>query len=67
MPDGGKAMGKLHGVPELPPHYLSREKDLTGLKKNYSPANNFLFQPSEIRLTRKIVWRQLGYAKKSTI
>ena len=28
----GQAMGKLHGVPDLPPHYLSRE-DLAGLKR----------------------------------
>jgi hypothetical protein len=33
MPDGGKAKGKLHGVPELPPHYLPREADLGGLKE----------------------------------
>jgi NB-ARC domain len=26
-------MGKLHGVPELPPHYLLREADLAGLKQ----------------------------------
>jgi len=26
-------MGKLHGVPDLPPHYLPREADLTGLKQ----------------------------------
>ena len=25
-------MGNLHGVPELPPHYLPREADLVGLK-----------------------------------
>ena len=25
-------MGNLHGVPELPPHYLPREADLAGLK-----------------------------------
>ena len=24
----GRSMGKLHGVPELPPHYLPREADL---------------------------------------
>src|SRR5271157_4949024 len=28
-----KAIGKLHGVPELPPHYLPREADLVGLKE----------------------------------
>jgi hypothetical protein len=33
MPNGGKAMGKLYGVPELPPHYLSRAEDLAGLKQ----------------------------------
>jgi len=26
-------MGKLHGVPELPPHYLPRTADLAGLKQ----------------------------------
>jgi hypothetical protein len=26
-------MGKLHGVPELPPHYLSRVADIFGLKR----------------------------------
>jgi len=26
-------MGKLHGAPELPPHYLPREEDLAGLKR----------------------------------
>jgi len=26
-------MGKLHGVPELPPHYLPRAADLAGLKQ----------------------------------
>jgi hypothetical protein len=26
-------MGKLHGVPDLPPHYLPREVDLAGLKQ----------------------------------
>jgi len=26
-------MGKLHGVPDLPPHYLPREADLAGLKQ----------------------------------
>ena len=26
-------MGNLHGVPELPPHYLPREADLAGLKQ----------------------------------
>lgn len=26
-------MGKLHGVPDLPPHYLPREADLVGLKE----------------------------------
>ncbi len=29
----GRSMGKLHGVPELPPHYLAREADLAGLKQ----------------------------------
>jgi hypothetical protein len=29
----GRSMGKLHGVPELPPHYLPREADLAGLKQ----------------------------------
>src|SRR5215471_4331583 len=33
MPNGGKAMGELYGVPELPPHYLPRETDLAGLKQ----------------------------------
>jgi hypothetical protein len=28
-----RSMGKLHGVPELPPHYLPREADLAGLKR----------------------------------
>src|SRR5271166_5598704 len=28
-----RSMGKLHGVPDLPPHYLPREADLTGLKQ----------------------------------
>ena len=28
-----RSMGKLHGVPELPPHYLPREADLAGLKQ----------------------------------
>ena len=28
-----RLMGKLHGVPELPPHYLLREADLAGLKQ----------------------------------
>jgi NB-ARC domain/SEFIR domain len=28
-----RSMGKLHGVPELPPHYLSRAADLIGLKQ----------------------------------
>jgi NB-ARC domain len=28
-----RSMGKLHGVPDLPPHYLSREADLVGLKQ----------------------------------
>src|SRR5271157_2953477 len=28
-----KAIGKLHGVPELPPHYLPREADLGALKQ----------------------------------
>src|SRR5271165_1997137 len=27
------SMGKLHGVPELPPHYLPRTADLAGLKQ----------------------------------
>ena len=27
------ALGKLRGVPELPPHYLAREADLAGLKQ----------------------------------
>jgi hypothetical protein len=29
----GRSIGKLRGVPELPPHYLSREADLVGLKQ----------------------------------
>jgi NB-ARC domain/SEFIR domain len=29
----GRAMGKLHCVPDLPPHYLPREEVLTGLKQ----------------------------------
>ena len=33
MPNGGSAMGKLYGVPELPPHYFPRETDLAGLKQ----------------------------------
>src|ERR1700692_3602955 len=28
-----RSMGELHGVPELPPHYLPREADLAGLKR----------------------------------
>jgi hypothetical protein len=28
-----RSMGKLYGVPELPPHYLPREANLTGLKR----------------------------------
>jgi hypothetical protein len=28
-----RSNGKLYGVPELPPHYLSREADLAGLKQ----------------------------------
>ena len=28
-----RLMGKLHGVPELPPHYLSRVADIFGLKR----------------------------------
>src|SRR5580692_7192276 len=27
------SMGELHGVPELPPHYLPRAADLAGLKQ----------------------------------
>jgi hypothetical protein len=33
MPNGGKAMGKLFGVPELPPHYLLRAEDIAELKQ----------------------------------
>ena len=29
----GRSLGKLHGVPDLPPHYLPREADLAGLKQ----------------------------------
>ena len=29
----GRSMGKLHGVPELPPHYLPRDEVLAGLKQ----------------------------------
>src|SRR5271166_706483 len=29
----GRSLGKLHGVPELPPHYLPPQADLTGLKR----------------------------------
>jgi hypothetical protein len=29
----GQAMGKLHGVPDLPPHYLPREDELVELKE----------------------------------
>jgi hypothetical protein len=28
-----RSMGKLHGVPELPPHYFPREAYLAGLKQ----------------------------------
>ena len=28
-----RSMGKLHGVPDLPPHYLPREADLARLKQ----------------------------------
>jgi len=28
-----RSIGKLHGVPKLPPHYLPREVDLAGLKQ----------------------------------
>ena len=28
-----RSMGKLHGVPELPPHYLPRAAYLAGLKQ----------------------------------
>jgi WD40 repeat protein len=28
-----RSMGKLHGVPDLPPHYLARKADLAGLKQ----------------------------------
>jgi hypothetical protein len=28
-----RSIGKLHGVPDLPPHYLPREADLGGLKR----------------------------------
>ena len=28
-----RSIGKLHGMPELPPHYLPREAVLTGLKQ----------------------------------
>jgi hypothetical protein len=28
-----RSMGKLHGVPDLPPHYLPRQADLAGLKQ----------------------------------
>jgi len=29
----GRSMGKLNGVPDLPPHYLPREEDIAGLKQ----------------------------------
>ncbi len=32
-PQSPRLMGKLHGAPELPPHYLPREEDLAGLKR----------------------------------
>jgi hypothetical protein len=28
-----RSMGKLYGVPDLPPHYLPRDADLAGLKR----------------------------------
>src|SRR6516225_1896036 len=39
MPNGGIAMGKLYGVPELPPHYLPRETDIAGLKQKLLAAD----------------------------
>jgi hypothetical protein len=34
-----RSMGKLHGVPDLPPHYLPCEADLAGLKQKVLSAD----------------------------
>jgi hypothetical protein len=35
----GRSMGKLHHVPDLPPHYLPREADLARLKQKLSSGD----------------------------
>jgi hypothetical protein len=39
-------IGKLHGLPDLPPHYLPRAADLAELKRNFLAAMETSVSPA---------------------